>query len=73
MFSYWDWAQAYHPSRIHRDNPGLELTVPVADEYLTGTLKCPVLWNTENLCNSKYPFKLQIKFYFLFSKKIEIF
>ncbi len=35
--------QAYHPSRIHRDNPGLELTVPVADEYLTGTLKCPVL------------------------------
>ncbi len=34
--------QAYHPSRIHRDCPGLELTAPVADEILTGTLSVPV-------------------------------
>ncbi len=34
--------QAYHLSRICRDNSGLKLTVPVADEYLTWTLRCPV-------------------------------
>jgi hypothetical protein len=45
------FGQVYHPSRIRRDNPGLELTVLVADEYLTGTLK----------------------YYFLFSRKNEIF
>jgi hypothetical protein len=34
--------EAYHPSRIHRNCPGLELTAPVADEILTGTLSVPV-------------------------------
>jgi hypothetical protein len=34
--------QAYHPSRIYRDCPGLELTAPVADEILTGKLSVPV-------------------------------
>jgi hypothetical protein len=33
--------QAYHPSRIRRDCPGSELTVPVADETLTGILSVP--------------------------------
>jgi hypothetical protein len=42
LFLRMGWVQAYHPSRIHRDCPGLELTALVADEILTGTLSVPV-------------------------------
>ncbi len=59
--------------------PGFARTIPVwssPSRWQTSTSQghwsVPFV-NTENLCNSKYPFKLQIKFYFLFSKKIEIF
>ncbi len=35
--------QACHPFRIRWECPGLKLSVPVTDESLTGTLRCPVL------------------------------